>query len=168
MAPKNIVASFKDENLLLKAITRLKDNKVNIIDVYGPFAKHDILKKITRESRMPYASVLFAISAIVGIFGLMYYTSVIDYPIMYGGKPIFSFPPMVVVMFLFSILVTTILTTLTFHGRAMIFPGKPANVIDPSVTDDTFFLVLDQNYNPEEIKVWLKEEGADEVTEKEI
>lgn len=168
MAPKNIVASFKDENLLIQALTRLKDNKVNILDVYGPFAKHDILKKITRESRIPYASVLYGIFAIIGIFGLMYYTSVIDYPINYGGKPIFSFPPMVVVMFLFCILVTTILTTLTFHGRAMIFPGKPANIIDPSVTDDTFFLVLDQNYNPEEIKEWLKEEGADEVTEKEI
>ncbi len=168
MAPKNIVATFRDEANLLKAVTRLKENKVNMLDVYGPFANHDLLKKLTSESKLPYAAVLYGIIAIVSIFGFMYYTSVIDYPIMYGGKPIFSFPPMVVIMFLFCILLTTILTVLTFHGRAMIFPGKPANIIDPSVTDDTFFLVLDQNYNPEEIKEWLKEDGAEEITEKEL
>lgn len=168
MAPKNIVATFRDETNLLKAVTRLKDNKVNMIDIYGPFANHDILKKVTRESRLPYAAVLYGIIAILAIFGLMYYTSVIDYPIIYGGKPIFSFPPMVVIMFLFCILLTTILSVLTFHGRAMIFPGKPANLIDSSVTDDTFFLVLDQNYNPDEIKEWLREDGAEEIAEKEL
>ncbi|MFW5706759.1 MAG: DUF3341 domain-containing protein [Bacteroidota bacterium] len=164
----NIVAKFTDEAKLLKALTRLKDNKVNLIDVYGPFANHDILKKVTRESRLPYAAVLYGFLAITGIFAFMYYTTVIDYPINYGGKPYFSFPPMVVIMFLVCILLTTILSVLTFHGRAQIFPGKPARLIDSKVTDDTFYLVLDQNYNPEEIKQWLHEDGAEEVTEKEI
>ncbi len=168
MAQKNIVAKFKDEGKLLKALTRLKENKVNLIDVYGPFPNHDILKLITRESRLPYMAIIYGFTALVLTFGFVYYTSVIDYPISYGGKPIFSFPPMVVVMFFVCILATTILTVLSFHARAQIFPGKPSNVIDPSVTDDTFFLVLDQNYNPEEIKGWLQEDGADEVTEKEI
>lgn len=168
MVPKNIVAKFKDEAKLIKALKRLKENKVNLIDVYGPFANHDVLKLVTRESRLPYMAVLYGLFAIVAIFGFMYYTSVIDYPLSYGGKPIFSFPPMVVTMVLFCILLTTILLVMTFHGRAQVFPGKPTQIIDASVTDDTFFLVLDQNYNPEEIKQWLKEEGADEILEKEI
>ncbi len=164
----NIVAKFRDEAKLVSALTMLKNNKVNLVDVYGPYATHDILKKVTRESRMPYASVLYGIFAIVFIFGFMYYTSVIDYPLSYGGKPIFSFPPMVIVIFLFTILLTTILTVLTFHARANIFPGKPLKNPDPAITDDTFALVIGQNYNPEEIKEWLKESGADEITEKEI
>ncbi|TVQ08156.1 MAG: DUF3341 domain-containing protein [Bacteroidetes bacterium] len=168
MAQTNIVAKFKDEGKLLKALTRLKENKVNLIDVYGPFANHDILKLVTRESRLPYMAVIYGFTSIILIFGFMYYTSVIDYPLSYGGKPIFSFPPMVVVMFLFCILFTTIMSVLSFHARAQIFPGKPSDTIDPSVTDDSFFLVLDQNYNPDEIKEWLQEDGADEITEKEI
>lgn len=168
MAQKNIVAKFKDESKLLVALDRLKEQKVNLIDVYGPYTNHDILKKVTRESRLPYLAVIYGVTALMLIFAFMYYTSVIDYPISYGGKPIFSFPPMVVIMFLFCILFTTIMSVLTFHGRTQIFPGKPSRPIDPSVTDDTFFLVLDQNYNPEEIKMWLKEDGAEEVTEKEI
>ena len=168
MAQKNIIAKFKDEAVLLKALKRMQEQKVNLVDIYGPFANHDILKKFTKESRLPYAAVLYATAAIVLIFGFMYYTSVIDYPISYGGKPIFSFPPMVVIIFLFTILFTTIMSVLTFHGRAMVFPGKPTHIIDPSVTDDTFYLVVDQNYNPEEIKAWLQESGADEVFEKEL
>ncbi len=168
MAEKNIVARFKDEQKLEKALDKLKEHKVNLLDIYGPFATHSILKKFTKPSKLPYAAVAFGFIAIVTMFSFLYYTTVIDYPIVYGGKPIFSFPPMVVLMYLFTILLTTILVTLTFHGRALIFPGKPTSIIDKSVTDDNFFLVLDQNYNPEEIKKWLEESGADEITEKEL
>ena len=166
MAQINIIGKFKDETNLLKALTKLKDNKVNLVDIYGPFANHALLKKLTRESRLPYAAVIYGFLGMTFIFLFMYYTSVIDYPLSYGGKPIFSFPPMVVVMFLFTILLTIILLVLTFHARTMIFPGKPAKIIDPSVTDDTFYLVVGQNFNSEEIKIWLKENGADEVFEK--
>lgn len=168
MAQKNIVAKFRDELTLLKALKRLKEKKVNLIDVYGPFANHDILKLVTKESRLPYMAVLYGTIAIAATFSFIYYTSVIDYPLSYGGKPVFSFPPMVVIMFLVCILLTTILSVITFHGRTQIFPGKPNQIIDPAVTDDSFYLVLDQNFNTEEIKIWLQEDGADEITEKEI
>jgi len=168
MAYKHIIAKFKDEAVLLKALTKMQEHKVNLVDIYGPFATHDILKKFTRESKLPYAAIIYGLISLAGIFGLMYYTSVIDYPINYGGKPYFSFPPMVVIMFLVTILGTTILSVLTFHGRSLVFPGKPTQIINPDVTDDTFYLVVDQNYNPEEIKGWLQESGADEVFEKEI
>ncbi len=168
MAQKNIVAKFRDELTLLKALKRLKEKKVNLIDVYGPFANHDILKLVTKESRLPYLAVLYGTIAIAATFSFIYYTAVIDYPLSYGGKPVFSFPPMVVIMFLVCILLTTILSVITFHGRTQIFPGKPNQIIDPAVTDDSFYLVLDQNFNTEEIKIWLQEDGADEITEKEI
>ncbi|MBW6478964.1 MAG: DUF3341 domain-containing protein [Bacteroidales bacterium] len=168
MAYKHIIAKFKEEAVLLKALTKMQQEKVTLVDIYGPFATHDILRKFTRESKLPYASIIYGLLSLTGIFGLMYYTSVIDYPINYGGKPYFSFPPMVVIMFLVTILGTTILSVLTFHGRSMVFPGKPTKIIDTDVTDDTFYMVVDQNYNPEEIKGWLQESGADEVFEKEF
>jgi energy-coupling factor transporter transmembrane protein EcfT len=168
MARKNIIGKFKDEDKLLSALTKLKDNKVNLVDIYGPFANHALLKQLTRESRLPYMAIIYGIIGALSMFALIYYTAVIDYPINYGGKPYFSFPPMVVLMFLFTILVTTILLVFTFHGRSMVFPGKPAKIINTDVTDDTFYLVVGQNYNPEEIKVWLQETGADEIFEKEL
>jgi hypothetical protein len=168
MASKKIVAKFGDESALLKAILALKAKEVSIVDAYGPFATHDILKHITKESRLPYMSVFYGTMAVILTFAFIYYTSVIDYPIVYSGKPPFSFPPMVVIMFLACILLTTILTVLTFHGRTFIFPGKPANIIAPTVTDDTFFLVVEKGENQDQLKNWLTQEGAEEITEKEF
>jgi hypothetical protein len=168
MSKKNLIASFENETLLLKALKKLQEKKVNLVDIYGPFATHDILKRFTVESRLPYAAVVYGIMALVATFSFIYYTSVIDYPLIYGGKPHFSFPPMVVIMFLVTILTTTILCVLTFHGRAKIFPGHSPKTIDPRITDDTFVLVVGQNYNPEEIKEWLKENGATDIYEKDI
>lgn len=166
MASKRIVAKFANESALLKSITRLKEKDVSIIDAFGPFATHDILKKITKESRLPYLAVLYGIIALVAMFALIYYTAVIDYPLIYGGKPVFSFPPMVVLMFLVCILLTTIFSVLTFHARTGIFPGKPTDIMDPSVTDDNFYLLLNPKDNPDEIKGWLREDHAEIITEK--
>jgi hypothetical protein len=168
MSSKTIIGVFDDESILLKTLRKLKSNGVNIKDIYGPCADHDLLKEFTRESRLPYVSVLTGLFTILATFAFIYYVSVIDYPLHYGGKPVFSFPPMVVILFLVCILVTGGVSTFAFLGREQMFPGKDSKLIDPRAANDRFFLVLDQNFNPEEIKEWLKESGADEIIEKDI
>ncbi len=164
----HIIGVFEDESLLVKAMKKLKANGVNIKDVYGPSPDHDLIKHFTRESRLPYLSVVIGLFTLIATFAFIYYVSVIDYPLHYGGKPVFSFPPMVVVMFLACILVTGGVTTFAFLGRTQLFPGKNPNIIDPRAADDRFFLVLDINFNPDEIKGWLTESGAEDILEKEI
>lgn len=168
MNSKQIIGVFDDESMLLKALKKLKANGVNILDIYGPSADHDLLKAFTRESRLPYLSVLTGITTIIAAFAFIYYVTVIDYPLMYGGKPIFSFPPMVVILFLLCILVTGGVSTFAFLGRVQLFPGKESKMAGPRVLDDRFYLVLDQNFNPEDIKGWLQESGAEEIMEKEL
>lgn len=166
MSTKTIIGVFEDESILLKTLRTLKSNGVNIKDIYGPCADHDLLKEFTRESRLPYVSVLTGLFTILATFAFIYYVSVIDYPLQYGGKPVFSFPPMVVILFLVCILITGGVSTFAFLGREQMYPGKNPELIDPRAADDRFFLVLDQNFNPEEIKGWLKESGANEIIEK--
>lgn len=168
MTEKKIVVRFSDETTILKAIKRLKEKNIDIVDVYGPYATHDILKNVTRESRLPYLAVLYGAMALIGTFAFIYYTTVIDYPIVYGGKPPFSFPPMVVIMFLVTILATTILLALTFHGRTRIFPGQETTVVGQLVTDDTFYLVLNQKSNTKEVHEMLTEDGATDISVKEL
>ncbi len=168
MNTKHIIGVFDNEDNLLKAIKHLKKQRANIKDVYGPATNHDLIKAFTRESLLPYLSVLIAIGTIIGAFGFLYYTSVIDYPLRYGGKPVFSFPPMVVILFLLTILVTGGLSVMAFLGRTQLFPGKEPVMIDPRASDDRFYLVMDQNFNPEEIKKWIADSGAEEIIEKEI
>ncbi len=168
MSYKHIIGVFDDETLLLKAFRKLKENGVNIKDIYGPFADHDLMKAFAPESRLPYMAFIYGVMTIIGAFGFLYYTAVIDYPLNYGGKPYFNFPPFVVILFLLTILVTGGLSVFTFLGRTQLFPGKEAKMPDPKAMDDRFYLVLDQNFNPEDIKGWLKESGAEDILEKEI
>jgi len=167
MTTKQIIGVFDDESVLLKATQKLKKNGVNIQGIYGPSADHDLIKKLTRESRLPYLSVVTGVITIILTFAFVYYVSVIDYPLHYGGKPVFSFPPMVVILFLVCILITGAFTTFSFLTSEKMFPGKSADVVDPRALDDRFYLVLDRNFNPDEIVKWLQDSGAEEIIEKE-
>lgn len=166
MSTKQIIGVFDDESTLFEATKKLKDEGVNIKDIYGPCADHDMIKTFTRESRLPYLSVLVGVFTVIVTFAFIYYVTVIDYPLRYGGKPLFSFPPMVIILFLVCILVTGGFTTFLFLGRTMLFPGKDPKLVHPRAAIDRFYLVLDRNFNPEEIKQWLNESGAEEIIEK--
>lgn len=165
MSTKQIIGVFDNETVLLKATERLKEKGIIISNIYGPCADHSLIKNLTRESHLPYISVVTGIFTLVLTFAFIYWVSVIDYPLNYGGKPVFSFPPMVIVMFLVCILVTGGVTTFTFLGRARLFPGKDPKLIHPRAFIDRFYLVLEAGANYDQLKHWLKDLGAEEVTE---
>lgn len=165
MSDTNIIGVFRNETSLLKALRKLKSNKASIRDIYGPFADHDLLKEFTSESKLPYFSLVAGIFTILSAFAAIYYIMVIDYPLVFGGKPIFSFPPMVVVIYLLTILVTGGLSTLAFLGIARLFPGKSGKEIPSGALDDRFYLVMGRNNDPVQIKEWLMDSGADEIVE---
>jgi hypothetical protein len=164
MGKKHIIGVFDDEDQVVGAIKKLKERKININDVYGPFASHEIISAVTRPSRLPYLSFLFGAGTVVGTFAFLYYTAVIDYPLSYGGKPIFAFPPMVVVIYLATILLTGTLSVFTFLGLSGLYPGKKAVLPGEGVTDDKFYLVTEDFDDTETTATLiLKESGALEI-----
>lgn len=166
MSRKKIIGVFDDESQVVKAIRKLKDNKIRINDVFGPFASHDILSAVTRPSRLPHLAFIFGFGAVVSTFAFVYYTSVLDYPLSYGGKPIFSFPPMVVVMYLITILGTATLSVFAFLVRSMMFPGKKAKLPGGRAMDDRFYIVIEEKgTTTSSAEALMKESGAVEVIE---
>lgn len=164
MSQQHIIGVFDDESLVVNAIRKLKERKIRINDVYGPYASHDILSLVTRPSRLPHLAFLFGAGTVIGTFAFLYYTSVIDYPLSYGGKPIFSFPPMVVVIFLVTILLTGILSVVSFLGISQLYPGKKAEMPGEGVTDNKFYVVTDDFDDTVTTAAKLmKESGAIEV-----
>jgi hypothetical protein len=167
MSTKRIIGVFNDESLLLPAMKKLKANNIKIKDLHGPCVDHDVLRTLTRESRFSYLSLLIGIFTVISVFAGVYYTSVISYPLVYGGKPIFSFPPLVVVLFLVTILVTGVTSTVIFLGLERLFPGKSHKVPSADALDDKYYLVTDQGKNPEQVREWFLESGAMEIIEDE-
>lgn len=164
MSKKTVIGVFDDESHVVDAIRQLKEQKIKIIDVYGPFASHDIITAIAKPSRLPHLAFLFGAGTVVGSFAFLYYTAVLDYPLSYGGKPIFSFPPMVVVIYLATILLTGTLSVFTFFGISGLYPGKKASIPGDGAMDDRFLLVIEENDATDvSAEALLKENGALEV-----
>jgi hypothetical protein len=168
MKTKQIIGIFDNETNVVKALKAFKEDKVEVRDIYGPCADHDILKYHTRPSRIPHLTFIYGIMAIILTFAFIYYTSVINYPIIYGGKPLFSFPPMVVLMYLMTILIAGMLTAVTLLARTKLFPGKEAKMPAPRLLDDQFAVLIENAGNTEEVKKVLKEAGATEITENDV
>ncbi len=168
MKMQNIIGIFDSDDKVVKAIQSCKEQGVEIADVHAPFASHDILHLLGKESRIPYGSVVAGFLAIVLTFSFLYWTSVISYPIIFGGKPLFAFPSWVVIIYLMTILITFIATVIFFQYRTgMMFGNKPDHVLTDS-TDDKFVMIIERKQDmtdkeSDKITKILSEHGALEV-----
>lgn len=172
MKQKEIIAVFESDQDLISAISRLKERNIPVRDAYTPFPVHDVLKLLGKESRLPYFSVFAGATTIILVLLFLHYAAVIDYPLNFGGKPAFSMPSFVVIIYLATILLTFISTVIVFQIRTGLYPGKEPEDILPGSTDDKFILALGDKGGLSDEK-WeiahgiLKETGAVEIVEKE-
>jgi hypothetical protein len=133
---------FSNEDSLVAAFTKLKENGIKPDEVYTPYPIHEILDGMGNKTRISHAAFIYGLLSTVGLIGFMYYVSVIDWPLNFGGKPFNAFPSFIVVNIVATILVITLLTLLTFSLRAKIFPGKEAEIYHPGATDDKFVMLF--------------------------
>ncbi|NTW26200.1 MAG: DUF3341 domain-containing protein, partial [Lentimicrobium sp.] len=117
------------------------------------------------------AAFLYGFVGASSVLAFLYYTSVIDWPVNYGGKPTNAFPSFIVVAIILTILTVTIASLFTFSARAAIYPGKAYELPDERSTDDKFVIVFDKTTvkdSLEKLTSILREQGALEVYEKEV
>jgi hypothetical protein len=125
-----------------------------------------------RKSRLPTAAYFFGLFGIIATLAFLYYTSVIDWPVVYGGKPFNSFPSFIVVTIIVTILTVTIASLVLFSARSKLFPGRENTIFDPRATNDKFVIVVDNDNqdisNARRAEIVMKEQGAIEVLDKEF
>ena len=102
----------------------------------------------------------------------LYYTSVVSWPIVYGGKPFNSFPSFIVVTIIVTIFTVTIASLAAFSARSKLFPGRDNTIFDIRATDDKFIIVVDTNFPDTSVSTaagsLMEEQGALEVYDKEF
>ncbi len=164
------IGVFEDEGKLISAIKSLLEKNLSIYDVFTPFPIHDVFRLLKRKSRLPTAAYFYGLFAIFGVLGFLYYTSVIDWPIVYGGKPFNSFPSFIVVTIVLTIFTVTVASLASFSVRSRLFPGRNNTVFEIEATDNKFVIVLDAELLGElKIQMAMKimeENGAIEIKEK--
>lgn len=168
----NILGVFDDEHDVLHAVDKLQDGGIKVKDVFSPIPMHHIWDKLKLTTRLPYATFIYGAIGGIGTFALLYWTSVVNYPLKFGGKPLNTLS-FIIIMFVLTILVGTVLTAITFFIRQKMFPGKEVEMPDPRAVNDKFVVVVEKDENMDEgqitkIKTLMKENGAVEINESEV
>lgn len=161
-----IYGVFDDEDKLVAATRSIRDKGIAIKDVISPYPVEELFHILKLKTRIPIAAYLYGVFGMLATFGFLYWTSVINYPLVFGGKPqnTLSF---VIVIFVAVIFVTILSTIITFFLREKKGPGAvPAYQLE-GMTDDKYFIVIEKsaNLDEQEVTSLLQKGGAIEVTE---
>ena len=170
MNRNNIIGVFDTEEQLVDAVRVVKEKHVIIKEIYTPYPVMEAIDAMGKKSVFTYVAFLYGLFAAIGVVSFLYYTSVIDWPLNFGGKPSSAFPSFIVITIVLTILSVTILSLLTFSIRAKVWPGKAYILPDKRATDDKFILVFDKESVGQEapaLERMLRENGASEVYVKE-
>ena len=166
------IGIFDEEEKFISSIKSLQEQGFLIYDVFTPYPVHEVFHLLKRKSRLPTAAYFFGLFGIISTLAFLYYTSVIDWPIVYGGKPFNSFPSFIVVIIVVTIFIVTIASLATFSARSKLFPGRDNTIFDHRATDDKFVIVMDTNVQDkstaERAGTIMTERGAIEVFDKEF
>jgi hypothetical protein len=171
MSKPYFVSVFDEEQKLLAGIKAVKEKNVKIDEIYTPYPMHEVIEAMGQKSRFTFIAFVYGFMAVIGVLSFLYYTSVIDWPINYGGKPTSAFPSFIIITLVLTIATITILSLFTFSIRAKIYPGKTYTLPDLRATDDKFVMVFDGENSGsgfDDLDKMLKECGAEEVYRKEL
>ncbi len=165
---KNIIGVYDNEHQVVVAINQLKENGIQVKDVHTPFPVFEIFEAMGLKTRFPYFAFGFGVMGLSLTFLFLYWSTVISYPLVVGGKPIFSLA-FVVIMFVMTINITIVCSLIAFFIREKKGPGAVANEPHMDINDDKFVLVV-KKIDSESLRVTeiLKNTGAVEVEEIDI
>mgnify|MGYP001167105927 CR=1 FL=1 len=153
MDKNKIIGVFDDEEDVVKCMKKMLENNIKITEVYSPYPVHEILELKKSKSILTIVAFIYGILAALLVLSFLYYTSVISWPLNYGGKPSSAFPSFIVITVVLTIFSVTILSLFTFSVRAKVWPGQDDMVIDERATDDKFVIYIEKYEGLDEQKL---------------
>jgi len=164
---------YNDDTELVDAVYKAKDAGLEIMDVYTPFPVHgldDVLG--LSESRIHQAGFIYGALGTLTALGVMTWVFTRDWPIIFGGKPYFSFPAFVPITFELTVLFAAVGMVVTFYVICGLGPFAEAKVLHDRITDDKFCLAFDttsmSRIDAEKYAAFLDSTGAAEIHTKTI
>ena len=171
MSKNTIYGIFGCEEVLLSSVKEIRENKIEIIEVYSPFPVHGLDKALgLKETRMAITAFIYGCIGISLASLMIYNIMIIDWAQNIGGKPNFSFyhnmPSFIPVMFECTVLFAAHLMSITYLVRNGLYPGGTSDSPDERTTDDKFLMVIDVDGDTKLVKDLLLKTGASEINEK--
>ncbi len=162
---------FDTPDEIIEAAEKTAASKFENYDVHTPYPIHgmDVAMKL-KPSRLPYVALVVGLSAMLGMLAFMYWITTSDYPVIVGGKPFFSFPAWVPVLFEITVLSSSIATVVAMIAIFFKFPNisHPLHDTDfmKSITSDKYGISIEIKdcESEEEVKTFFESLGAKNIT----
>jgi hypothetical protein len=166
-----VIAEFENPARLLEAAAKLTDDGYKDVESWSPFPIHgmDDAMKLP-GSKVPWFTLTGAICGMTLAAWLQWWTGKVDYPVVIGGKPLFTWEYAVPVFFELTVLLSSIATFISiFVLNKLPRPSHPLDKVPMfrRVTDDGFFLSIESSdplYDTEKSQTVLSELGGTNVT----
>jgi Protein of unknown function (DUF3341) len=142
-----VMAEFDNPEMLRAGAERAHAAGYRRMDAYSPFPIEGLAQVIGfKRTQLPLIVLIGGILGGIGGFYLQYWTSVIDYPLIVGGKPYNSWPAFIPVTFETTILgaaLAAVLGMLGLNGLPM--PYHPVFNVErfALASRDRFFLCIE-------------------------
>ena len=166
------IGIFDQEGKFIDSLKSLREEELDVFEVFTPYPIHEVFKLLKRRSRMPTVAYFMGLFAIISTLAFLYYTSVLNWPVVYGGKPLNSFPSFIVITLVLTILTVTIGSLAVFSARSKLYPGRENTIFDHRATDDKFVIVVESAAGDSsaagKAAAIMKEGGAIEIIDKEF
>ena len=165
-ATKGTAGIWLDESEFVEAAAKTRAAGFTKFEALSPYPVHGIDEAMEiPRSYIPY--ITFAAGAVGCLFGIWFtwWTSVANWPLVIGGKPLWSLAAFIPVIFECTVL----FAALTSVGAMIVINGLPKvdpRVIDPDLTSHKFALFIPENdsgYDPSKVEQHLRSLGAVDV-----
>lgn len=157
---------FLDEASILKAALKVRESGFIKFDAISPYPIHGMEEACgIKRSGLPYVTFIAAVVGLLAGLSMTYYMSVSDWPLNIGGKPLFSLPAFIPIIFELTILFAALCSVLALFAVCKL-PRIDPPTIDKDLTSHKFAIFIPENdvgYNQERVERIFKDLGADEV-----
>ena len=165
-----LIAEFETPAASLQAAENVRDAGYHRWDVFTPFPIHGLDKVMgLKNSPVGWFALVFGGGAFVTTMGLIWFCNAFDYPIIVGGKPMFSPPMSFVPSYILMILggaVGAFVGMVALNQLPRLHNPLFAKARFALVSRDKFFLVIgatDANFSETETNTLREQSGGTHI-----
>lgn len=157
---------FHDDADVVRAVKQLREKNIQIAEVFTPFPIHGLDKLVGhKKSQIPTVGFLAGALGAGLAFWFQAWIFTKSYPMNIGGKPMFSVPTFIPVIFEVTVLFAAIGMVFAFLFRSQLGLGAENRIYDERTTDDRFLILLQEQdeASAEQLKQHLQDLGAEGI-----